>query len=192
MLSHLQAGFQRFLRNPIGEVLAAALFLLAAVSGIFLGVGAILYLFHLSPNNNSHSPLAQLQIAQQLQGIHRTTTAFWLGIFLWIIAIFPSFQNLIFGIPFSWLLMQPLWCALLVSNRYDLSLSIALKTILHFTFDTPGAACRLYALGLLAFSGLFCFGIGIFITLPIAIEASLRQMELMHRELTAAIQRAYE
>jgi hypothetical protein len=46
-------------------------------------------------------------------------------------------------------------------------------------------------LGLIAFSGLFCFGIGIFVTFPIALFATLRLLEQSQRELTLAIQRAY-
>jgi hypothetical protein len=57
--------------------------------------------------------------------------------------------------------------------------------------DNPLLAAQMMLLGLIAFSGLFCFGIGIFVTFPIALFATLRLLEQSQRELTLAIQRAY-
>lgn len=191
MLRTLQEGFERFLRNPLGEAVAAALFLLAATTGILLGGAALLYLSHLMPKKIDHPMMAQMQLLQQIQGVHRTTAAFWIGLFIWIIVLLPSFQSPFLGIPIGWILLQPLWCALLLTHRYDLPCAVALKSVYQLTLQSPAMAFRLYALGLLAFSGLFLFGVGIFITLPIALFATLRQLDDNHRELTSAIQRAY-
>lgn len=190
MLRTLQEGLERFLRNPLGEAIAAALFLLASATGILLGGAALLYLSWLSPKHDNPM-MAQMQLMQQLQGVHRMKAAFWIGLVIWIIVILPSFQSPFFGIPIGWIVLQPLWCALLLTHRYDLPCGVALKSVYQLTLQSPAVAFRLYALGLLAFSGLFCFGVGIFITLPIALFATLRQLDDSHRELTSAIQRAY-
>lgn len=191
MLTFLHEGLMRFLRNPLGEIVAAALFLLAALTGFLLGVASLLYLSHLTPKQSDDPMQARMQFLQQLQGTRRTATAFWLGLFIWGIAILPNLQSLVLGIPLAWFLMQPLWCALLMTYRYDLALPIALKSVFYLTTQTPAVALRLYALGLLAFSGLICFGFGIFLTLPIALYATLRVLDTAHPELTSAIQRAY-
>jgi hypothetical protein len=191
MFLFLREGFDRFLRNPLGETVAAALFLLASATGILLGGAALLYLSHLAPKKLDNPMMAQMQLLQQLQGVHRTTAAFWIGLIIWAIILLPSFQSPLFGIPMGWILLQPFWCALLLTHRYDLPCFIALKSVYHLTLQSPAIAFRLYTFGLLAFAGLFLFGIGIFITLPIALFATLRQLDDAHRELTSAIQHAY-
>ena len=191
MFVFLREGFDRFLRNPLGEAIAAMLFLFAAFTGILLGMGSILYLSHLSTDSAQNPMLARMRLLQPLQNPQRTSTAFWLGIMIWIIAILPNFQSVLLGIPIAWLLIQPLWSALLIANHYALSPLIALRTIWFLTLHAPAVAFRLYALGLLAFSGLFLFGIGICATLPISIFAALRVLETSRLEITAAIQRAY-
>ena len=179
------------MRDPLGEVLAAALFLLAAITGLFTGVGALMYLLHLAPKEGCDPITLQLQMMQRFRGTRRVSSAFWLGLLLWLIVVLPNLQNPIFGVPAAWLILQPVWLALLMADRYDLTLPIALKATYHFTMLSPAAAIQLYLLGLLAFAGLFCFGIGILITLPIALYAILRMMESVDRDLSIAVQRAY-
>ena len=191
MILALQEGLLRFLRNPLREALAAALFLFASLTGLFLGIGALLYLVHLMPKDNIDPVTFQLQMMQRFRGTRRVNTAFWLGIIIWVVAILPASQSLVLGIPASWLLVQPFWFALVLADCYDLALPVALKATLSFTMDNPLLATQMVLLGLIAFSGLFCFGIGIFITMPIALFATLRLLERSQRELTLAIQRAY-
>ena len=191
MMLALQEGLLRFLRNPLREAIAAALFLLASLTGLFLGIGALLYLVHLMPKEQIDPVTFQLQLVQRFRGTRRVNTAFWLGIIIWIVAILPASQNLIFGIPASWILVQPFWFALVLADCYDLALPITLKATFYFTMDNPLLAAQIVLLGLIAFSGLFCFGIGIFVTFPIALFATLRLLEQSQRELTLAIQRAY-
>ncbi|MBR6802722.1 MAG: hypothetical protein IKM62_02745 [Kiritimatiellae bacterium] len=191
MISFLQDGYRHFMRDPLGEVLAAALFLLAAITGLFTGVGALMYLLHLAPKEGCDPITLQLQMMQRFRGTRRVSSAFWLGLLLWLIVVLPNLQNPIFGVPAAWLILQPVWLSLLMADRYDLTLPIALKATYHFTMLSPAAAIQLYLLGLLAFAGLFCFGIGIFITLPIALYAILRMMESVDRDLSIAVQRAY-
>lgn len=191
MFLFLREGIERFFRNPFGEALIALLFLFAACTGLLLGVGSILYISHLTTERTNDPLLARMQMMQSLQNPQRTSTAFWLGILIWFIAILPNFQNLLFGIPVAWLIIQPFWCALLIANRYGLSVLIALRTVWFLTLHAPAVALPLYALGLLAFSGLLVFGIGICATLPIALFATLRVLETSRLEVTAAIQRAY-
>jgi len=42
-LHYLKEGVQRFMRDPLGEVVVALLFLLAVATGIFAGIGSLLY-----------------------------------------------------------------------------------------------------------------------------------------------------
>lgn len=191
MFLFLREGAERFFRNPLGEAIAAVLFLFAACTGLLLGVGSLLYISYLTTDPTQDPMLARMQRMQALQNPQRTSTAFWLGIIIWFIAILPNFQNLLFGIPVAWLIIQPFWCALLIANRYGLSVLIALRTVWFLTLHAPAVALPLYALGLLAFSGLLVFGIGICATLPIALFATLRVLETSRLEVTAAIQRAY-
>lgn len=191
MFLFLREGVARFCRNPLGEAIAAVLFLFAACTGLLLGVGSLLYISYLTTDPTQDPMLARMQRMQALQNPQRTSTAFWLGIIIWFIAILPNFQNLLFGIPVAWLIIQPFWSALLIANRYGLSVLIALRTVWFLTLHAPAVALPLYALGLLAFSGLLVFGIGICATLPIALFATLRVLETSRLEVTAAIQRAY-
>lgn len=191
MFSALQDGYRHFMRNPLGEIIAAALFIVAAITGLFTGIGALMYILHLVPKHGCDPIALQLQIMQRFRGTRRASSAFWLGLILWVIVVLPNLQNPIFGIPTSWLILQPIWLSLLIADHYDLALPVALKATYHFTLNTPKIAFQLYALGLLAFCGLFCFGIGIFITLPIALFATLRMMEFAERDLAIAVQRSY-
>ncbi|MBQ9693660.1 MAG: hypothetical protein IJV69_02775 [Kiritimatiellae bacterium] len=191
MIAALQEGVRHFLRNPLQEALAAAFFLIAAITGLFLGVGALIYFVHLMPKSGLDPVTLQMQMLQRFRGTRRVNTAFWLGIIIWLIAVLPNTQNLFLGLPIAWLLIQPFWFALLITDHYDLSLPVALKATYTFTLDNPLLALQFVALGLLAFSGLLCFGIGIFVTLPIALVATLHLLASVQRELSLAIQRAY-
>lgn len=191
MINALHEGLIRFLRNPLREVLVAACFLVAAMTGLFLGIGALLYNVYLLPKENLDPVTLQFQLIQRFRGTRRVNTAFWLGILIWMFAVLPSWQNMFMGIPISWFLVQPFWFALLLTDTYDLSLPIALKATMHFIFNKPLIALQIGILGLIAFSGIFCFGIGICFTLPIALFATHQQMNRYRHEISLSIQRAY-
>lgn len=190
MLPHLKDGFALFRANPVGESILAFLFLLACATGILLGPAAVLYLWHLNPQAPL-GPMRPLLLTQRLQGTRRVATAFWIGLMIWVIALLPSLRHPLLGMPAWLLLTQPLWLALILADRFDLSLPVALRATLHFLLNAPSKALPCLLLGLLAHAGLFLFGIGILITLPIALRATLCWLDGAPAELSAAIQRAY-
>ena len=94
----LRDGWERFRANPVGEAVAAALFLLASLTGILLGPAALVYLFRLAPKEGvpfaESSFAANLLLMQRLQGSRRVPTAFWLGLCLgWLPARCASFEG---------------------------------------------------------------------------------------------------
>lgn len=190
MIPCLKDGFTLFRANPVGESILAFLFLVACATGILLGPAAVLYLWHLNPQAPL-GPMRALLLTQRLQGSRRVATAFWLGLAMWVIAVLPSLHHPLLGIPACVLLIQPLWLALVLADRFDLPLPVALRATLRLFLDAPGKALPCVGFGLLAASGSLAFGIGVLITLPIALRATLRWLDNAPTELSAAIQRAY-
>lgn len=191
MITCLKDGFTLFRANPVGESLLAFLFLLACATGILLGPAAVLYLWHLSPQAPV-GPMRTLLLTQRLQGTRRVATTFWIGLMIWIIAVLPSLRHPLLGVPAWFLLTQPLWLAILLTDRFDLSFPVALRATFHFLLNAPAKAFPCLILGLLAHAGIFLFGIGILITLPIALRATLHWLDGAPAELSVAIQRAYQ
>ncbi len=192
----LRDGWERFRANPAGEAVAAALFLLASLTGILFGPAALIYLWRLAPKGRD--PFAEVPFAsnllllQRLQGTRRVSTAFWLGLGIWAFTVLPFFHHvLLLGIPLGVVLAQPLWLALAVADRFDLPLGVACRAVFRLLADAPGRAFPCLAFGLLAWAGILLFGIGILLTTPIALRALLRYLEGCERELAAAVQGAY-
>lgn len=190
MFDCLKEGFDRFRANPVGEALLAFLFLVACATGILLGPAAVLYLWHLNPQV-PEGPLRALLLTQRLQGTRRMATAFWLGLGIWVVAVLPSLHHPLLGLPAWLLLTQPLWLAIVLTDRFDLSLPVAFRATLGFLIGSPAKALPCLLFGLLATSGVCLFGIGILITLPVALRATLRWLDTAPTELAAAIQKAY-
>lgn len=192
----LRNGWDFFRANPAGEAVLAALFLLASLTGILLGPAALLYLWHLTPKDAD--PLAQnpvignLLLFQRLQGTRRMAAAFWLGLVVWALTVLPGFHHtLVLGIPAGLLLAQFAWVAILFADRFDLPLGVACRAALRLLLDAPATALACVALGLLAWVGVFAFGIGVLITLPVALRALAVRFAANERELAAAVQGAY-
>lgn len=192
----LRDGWERFRANPVGEAVAAALFLLASLTGILLGPAALVYLFRLAPKEGvpfaESSFAANLLLMQRLQGSRRVPTAFWLGLGIWALTVLPVFHHvLVFGIPAGVVLAQPLWLGVVLADRFDLPPAIACRATLRLIAVFPGKALPCLAFGLLAWAGILLFGIGILLTMPIMFRALLRYLETCERELAAAVQGAY-
>lgn len=190
MLRLLQTSFRRFSLNPLGESLLTALFLLAACTGIFLGPAALLYLWHHNPQAPA-DPTRAVLLTQRLQNSQRLPAAFWCGLIIWILLLLPGLADLILGVPAGIFLVQPVWIILLFADRFDLPLPLAAKAAVNLFSDAPRKGWQLILLGLIGFSGLFCFGIGILITLPVAVHAMLLLLEHSPAELASAVQKAY-
>lgn len=190
MLVALRDGYHHFMRDPLRVAIATLLFLLTVSTGFLAGIGALIYIQYLKPDANL--PF-QLRIFQHVRSMPRLTSAFLLGLSIWAICCFiPFLQSyLIFGIPAAWIITQPLWFALLLADSYDLAPKIALKATCKFTCTYPLRAVKVYALGLLAFSGLLIFGLGVLFTLPVALFATLQLMNTMQQEFSLSIQQAY-
>lgn len=189
MLTLLRRSFERFTRNPLAESLLTALFLLAACTGILLGPAALLYLWHHNPQA-PETPLRAMLLTQRLQNTRRLPTAFWCGLILWVVALI-GLTDPELGLPLWMILVQPLWVMILLADRFDLPLPLTAKAAFNFFRDAPQKAWALVLLGLFGFAGALCFGIGIFITLPVAVRAMLLLLEESPRELAAAVQKAY-
>lgn len=189
MLTLLHKSFCRFSRNPLAESLLTALFLLAACTGILLGPAALLYLWHHNPQLPD-SPMRAVLLSQHLQNSRRLPTAFWCGLILWTIALIGLTDPEV-GLPLWTLLVQPVWVILLFADRFDLTLSLAAKAAFNLFRDAPQKAWALVLLGLFGFAGVLCFGIGILITLPVAVRAMQLLLESSPRELASAVQKAY-
>lgn len=190
-LHYLKEGVQRFVRNPLGEVVVALFFLLAVVTGIFAGIGSLLYLRRLrddAPTAGMGGLLLLLQQSQDAKGIR---ASFWLGVLVWIFLFFPSFSCLFAYIPLGWLLASPCCLALALIERYELSFTIALKAVWFFLVGAPLHALMSFALILLAFSGVLLGGIGVLFSLPVALYALLRHLDSCSTPLAVAIQKAY-
>ena len=187
---HLREAFDRFCRRPAEEACLAAFFLLAACTGILLGPAALAYFWHHNPANLSPPPASTLLLMQRLQGAPRTATSFWIGFGIWLLAALPACAHPLLGLPLWMLLMQPLWLALLLTDRFDLSLPTALKATGCFLLGAPQQAFTLMLFGLLALSGIGLLGIGILITHPLFTRAQLTYLDTCTLELAAAIQRA--
>lgn len=192
MLKHLKQSFDYFSRMPLTESLLTGLFLLAACTGILLGPAAILYLWHHNPQAVcTPPPMRAVLLSQRLQNSQRLPTAFWCGLILWVMALLPGLANPVLGLSLWMIAVQPIWIILLFTDRFDLPLTLAAKATLNLFQDAPKTAWQLVLFGIFGFSGLLCFGIGILITLPIAVHAMLLLLDSSPTELASAVQRAY-
>lgn len=190
MIYLLQKSFRHFARNPITESLLTGLFLLAASTGILLGPAAVLYLWHHNPQAPD-TPLRAILLSQRLQNTHRLPTAFWCGLIIWIFAILPGLAHPVLGLSLWMIAVQPIWMIMLLSDRFDLPLTLAGKAVIALVRTAPQKALQLLLLGILAFCGLLLFGIGIFITLPVAVRAMHLLLDSSPTELASAVQQAY-
>lgn len=190
MLYFLKRSFDRFCRNPLTETLLTGLFLLAACTGILLGPAALLYLWHHNPQV-PNTPMRAMLLTQRLQNTQRLPSAFWCGLILWIVALLPGLANPILGLSLWMIVVQPIWIILLFADRFDLPLLLAAKATFNLFQDAPQKAWQLVLLGVFGFSGLLCFGIGILITLPVAVHAMMLLLDSSPTELASAVQRAY-
>lgn len=197
----LREGWRFFCANPVREAALALLFFLGGLTGLFLGPAANLWLWHLEPNKPEETLLGdtllgplvgQMALAQRLQVPHRLATCFWLGLLLWCVALIPAAHATLLGfIPVGLLLIQPLWLALVLADRFALPFGVACRATCNFIADAPGRAFGAMALGLAGGLGALLFFVGLFITLPVANRALLLWLSRCHADLAAAIQRAY-
>lgn len=190
MTDLLRKSFRHFARNPIAESLLTGLFLLAACTGILLGPAAVLYLWHHNPQIPD-TPMRAILLSQRLQNTHRLPAAFWCGLIIWIFAILPGLAHPVFGLSLWMIAVQPVWMVILLSDRFDLPLNLAGKTVFTLFQTAPRTALQLLLLGIIAFSGILLFGIGIFITLPVAVRAMHLLLDSSPTELASAVQQAY-
>ena len=193
-LEALRMGWARFCLAPLQFALATLLFLLLALTAILTGPAALLWMWYVSPERPV-GPLGNLvggmTLLNRLHGTNRIPAAFWLGLVIWVFGLLPGFHHALLSIiPLCVLLVQPLWLALVFVDRYNLRLSVALKSVTFLCLNAPSVALPAMAFGLLGWSGALLFGVGILITLPIAIHAQLRWLQDRHIFLVAAIQKA--
>lgn len=193
-LEALRMGWARFCLAPLQFALATLLFLLLALTAILTGPAALLWMWYVSPERPV-GPLGNLvggmTLLNRLHGTNRIPAAFWLGLVIWVFGLLPGFHHALLGIiPLCVLLVQPLWLALVFVDRYNLRLSVALKSVTLLCLNVPSVALPAMAFGLLGWSGALLFGVGILITLPIAIHAQLRWLQDRYIFLVAAIQKA--
>lgn len=200
-LSALLDGW-RFLRaDPMREAFLAALFLLGSATAILLGPAAILWLWHLDPARpgGARQPLpgpetllANLLAMERLRDPTRRATTFWLGLVIWGVMLLPCFQATLLGfVPVCLLLLQPLWLALVLADRFALPVGVACRAAWRLTLAAPGVAFPAMLLGLLGWVGLALLGIGVVLTLPIANRALLLWLARHPLPLSAAVQEAY-
>ena len=190
-LHYIKEGVQRFMRDPLGEVVVALFLLLAVATGIFAGIGSLLYLRRLRDETPTAGMSGLLLLLQQSQCTKSLKATFWLGIIVWVFLFFPSFSCLFAYIPLGWLLALPFCLALALIERYELSFTIALKAVWFFLFSAPLHALTCFALILLAFSGVLIGGIGVLFSLPVALYALLQHLDSCSTPLAVAIQKAY-
>ena len=196
----LREGWRFFCANPIREAALALLFFLVGLTGLFLGPAANLWLWHLDPDKPTEpfgdTPLGplvgQMALAQRLQAPHRLPTCFWLGLLLWAVALLPAAHATLLGlIPLGLLLIQPVWLALVLADRFALPFGVACRATCRFVVDAPGRALTAMAFGLVGGLGAALFFVGLFITLPVANRALLLWLGRCHADLAAAVQKAY-
>lgn len=188
----LSRSWEIFRANPLGEAMAALFFLLGTATGLLTGFSAVFYTAWLRASAQPvPAPIRLMMIPAQLQGRFRMATAFWLGLTLFILYLLPSLMHPLLGFPAWYVIGQPLWLALILTALYDLPLGVTLRTIAALAIDAPGTALTLFALGLLAFVGIAAFGVGLFVTVPLAFRAALLYLGDTRPEVTAAMQKAY-
>lgn len=190
MIPFLREAWLRFCRNPLAEALLTLLALLGFCTGLLTGLSAVAYLWHHNPQHDGPSPAAAIALTQHLQSAQRARSAFWLGLGLWILALLPVCARPVLGLPLFVFLMQPLWLALILADRFDIPAPLALRTLWHFTCLAPDKALCCALLGVLGAAGSLCFGIGFFITFPVATRATLTFLDACTLQLAAAVQRA--
>lgn len=195
-LADLRGGWRFFCANPVAEVIFAALFFLAGLTGILLGPAAVMWLWHLNPSRAGANPLAgtpfapvfdQAFLAQRLQG-PRLAAAFWLGLTLWAVTFFFAAVSLFGLIPLGLLLAQPVWLALVLADRFGLPFAVACRVTLRFVRNAPARALAAMGFGLIGCAGAALAGVGLFITLPVANRALLLWLGRCHADLAAAVQ----
>lgn len=187
-------GWVRFCLTPLQFALGTFLFLLVSLTAILTGPAALLWMWHVSPERPI-GPLGDIvgsmTLVSRLHGTNRIPAAFWLGLLIWVFGLLPGLHHALFGIiPLCVLLVQPLWLALVLVDHYNLRLSVALKSVTFLCLNAPSVALPAMAFGLLGWCGILLFGVGILITLPVAIHAQLRWLQDRHIFLVAAIQKA--
>lgn len=188
MTDYLKAAAQDFWRNPLLEIVLTLFFLLFVITGIFLGPAAIAYFWHHNPSAPP-PPARTLLLGQRFSGSQRLRTCLVLGWVLWLLVLYPVWSGSIcWGLAW-WVIMQPFWVMMLIADRYDLNLTVTLKATCVFATSAPRKAGMLLLLGLLGYAGTLLGIIGIVVTLPIAVNASLRLLEDCHLELAGAVQR---
>ena len=197
MLELLKDSAKKFLENPLREAVYAILLALSAVILLPFGPAALLYLGHHGKSQMPQMPagmadnpaLKAFLISQRLRG-NRMASAFFIGIPLAFCFHMLPIEPLL-GLILWLLLTHLLWLAIILADRFDLTLMVALKASYHFLVDSPNAALPALGLSILSFSGLLFFGIGLFATHPIATRALLAYLDTLPAELGRAVQKAY-
>ncbi len=177
----------------------------AIFTGLFAGVAVILYFWLLNSRLQAHhvSLLQQrLQLLLQFQGVHRLRTMTKLGVALWValwMMTSPGGET-VFGFPVIWVLLQPLFLAMMLANQYDLPAMIALRSMVFFIWREPACALPIMGATLLGFCGVWCgslfddagpLAIMVLATLPIAFLTALQLLEAAKERLVYIIQEAY-
>ena len=186
----LRESFNRFLRDPVGEMLLTLLFLLGAMSGVFCGPAALLYLWHHSPHRPPTSANAVILQMQRLQSGRRLPAALGFGLSMWSLAWVPALVSPVFGLPLWIFLVQPIWLMLVLADYFDLTFGVAFRTFFYFLVSYPKQAFLAMLLAFLGFAGMLLFGVGILMTFPIFTRALLTFLSQYPRQLAAAVQRA--
>ena len=186
----LRDSFDRFSRDPVGEMFLTLLFLLGAVTGFLFGPAALLYLWHHSPQRPPASTNAVMLMIQRLQSGRRLPAALGLGFCIWLMALVPALVSPILGLPLWVFLVQPLWLMLVLADCFDLTFGVACRTFFYFLVSYPKAASLALLLAFLGFAGMLLFGVGLLVTFPIFTRALLAFLSQYSRQLAAAVQRA--
>ncbi len=188
----LQASWALFRRSPMMDAVATGLFLLISLTGVLTGGAMLLYTAYLGCTQSQIPVQLQwLMRMQQVQGVHKMRVAFWLGLGAWVLLFIPNLMATVLIFPLWYLVSLPLWLALLLTGRYDISLTVAGKMLWCLVTEAPALVGQLLLLALIGFGGCIFFGIGVLITLPVALRAILMLFDANEGRLRKALQKAY-
>ena len=190
--AYLRSGFQALIQNPLGETIGTFAFVLACMTILLCGPAAAIYFWMHSPERPA-GPMGMMLTAERFRNTKRMNTLFWIGIIMWAASALLGWAFHLTGLAVVLLIQQPLWLAMMIADRYDLTLGVALKTTFVYIVTAPMQALPILLLGLLGTSGLAIGLIGVLFTMPIALHAALRLLAdaAQNLELPAAIQRGY-
>ena len=192
----LLRGGRDFGKNPLGEIIVAMLFILFSLLGFTFGLAAMLYLLYLDPLWRADPAGRMLHFTRYFQSSFRLWAGFLLGGLIWLFLVGPMVSG--WGIVPVFLLVQPLWIAILLVHRFDLSPWTALGAAWRLFCEFPATAFSLVALGMVACAPMLLGSLFLPVgnplslfsvaTLPIAFRAMLYRMEVARLQLAAIIQ----